>query len=84
MLPPGQHEIFVRARSAEPTRLQITLSRNAQVCLRTSSSPTTLAKTFVPVSLIVSGYHFYLDEMPCPSDQALDTFKLVPVNYTEN
>ena len=80
-LAPGQHEIFVRARMADPTRLRISLARDARVCIRTSASPNTLAKVVIPVTLIARGYHFYLDEVPCPDDTVLAKYKLVPVNY---
>lgn len=83
LLPPGQHEIFVRARTAEPTWLKISLSRDGRVCLRTSASPGTLAKIVIPVTLIATGYHFYLDEVPCPGNAELEKYKLVPVNYAQ-
>lgn len=83
LLAPGQHEIFVRARTADPTRVRISLARDARVCLRTSASPSTLAKIIVPVTLIATGYHFYLDEVPCPGDADLEKLKLVSVNYAQ-
>ncbi len=60
----GPKEIFAQARSAEPTRLKVTIKKGAVVCLRTSSTAYTLAKAVVPLALMVTGYHFYLDEVP--------------------
>lgn len=84
LLPPGEHEIFVRARSADPTRLRITVSKNGRVCLRTSASSSALAKAIVPITLIATGYHFYLDELPCPNDADLQQYKAIPVVYAQN
>lgn len=81
LLPPGDHEIFVRARSSDPTKVRISLQKGAVVCLRTSSNPNTLAKVLVPVVLIATGYHFFLDEVPCPSADQLVKYKDVSVSY---
>jgi|GEM_PF-1683416 len=79
--PPGDREVFVQARTAQPTRLQVKLQHGARVCLRTSASPSTLAKAAVPVALIATGYHFYLDEVPCPTTEGLAKYQLIPVTY---
>ncbi len=81
LLPTGAQEIFVRARSAEPTRVRVNITKGARVCLRTSSDPGTIAKVIVPIILIATGYHFYLDEVPCPTSEELAKYKLVPVAY---
>ena len=78
---PGEREIFVQARTANPTRVQVKLQHGSRVCLRTSASPSTLAKVAVPVALIATGYHFYLDEVPCPTDAELAKYKLIAVPY---
>jgi hypothetical protein len=83
LLAPGQHEIFVRARMGDPTQVSISLARDARVCLRTSASLSALAKVIVPVTLMASGYHFYLDEVPCPKDADFEKYKLVSVNYAQ-
>jgi hypothetical protein len=77
----GEHEIFVRARSAEPSRIRVNVKTGTTVCLRTSSSPDTYAKTVVPIVLMVTGYHFYLDEVPCPLHAELAKYKDVLVRY---
>lgn len=79
--PEGSHVIFVRAGRAEPTRVRIDVRRGGKVCLRTSSSPSTYAKVVVPIALMVSGYHFYLDEVPCPADERLAQYKDASVAY---
>lgn len=81
LLPAGDHEIFVQARSAEPTRVTISLTTGSLVCLRTSSSPSTYAKVIIPITLIATGYHFYLDQVPCPPDAELAKFTNVAVTY---
>ena len=83
-LPAGKQDIFVQARTADPTRIPLTLQNGSRVCLRTSSSPSTLAKVAIPITLIFTGYHFYLDEVPCPSTDELSKYKQVPVNYVTN
>lgn len=83
-LPTGDQDIFVRARTADPTRIHLTLQPASRVCLRTSASPSTAAKVLVPVSLMASGYHFYLDEVPCPSAEEFAKYKRVFVTYAEN
>lgn len=80
-LAPGDREVFVQARSAEPTRVQVKLQHGARTCLRTSASPSTVAKVAVPIALIATGYHFYLDEVPCPSSEELAKYKRIPVSY---
>jgi hypothetical protein len=80
-LPAGEHDVFVQARSADPTRLRVSLKRDSLVCLRTSSSPGTYAKAAVPIVLIITGYHFYLDEVPCPASDELGKYKDVGVEY---
>lgn len=81
MLTAGDHEIFVQARSAEPTKVRISLPKGSVVCLRTSSSPSTYAKVVVPLVLIATGYHFYLDQVPCPTASELAKYTNVPVTY---
>ncbi len=78
-LAPGAHEILVQARSAEPTRVKIQLDAGQTLCLRTSASPSTYAKVVMPISLITTGYHFYLNEQPCPAD--LGSYQAIPVVY---
>ena len=81
LLPTGDHEVFVQARSAEPTKVRVNLRNGGRVCLRTSSSPSTYAKVLVPITLITTGYHFYLDQVPCPTEEDLAKYKDVPVAY---
>ena len=80
-LPAGSHEVLVQARSAEPTRVQVQLEPGQTICLRTSASPGTYAKVVVPIALIASGYHFYLDPVPCPAPAELAKYKTIPVAY---
>lgn len=80
-LPAGEREVFVQARSAEPTRLKVILAKGATICLRTSSSSSTYAKAVVPISLMATGYHFYLDLVPCPADDAMAGYRDVAVTY---
>ncbi len=81
MFPVGEHEISVQARSADPSKVRITLEKSARVCLRTSANPNTYAKVVIPVTLMLTGYHFYLDQVPCPSPDELAKYKDVPVTY---
>ena len=81
LLPVGAQELFVQARSAEPTKLTVNVQKSSPVCLRTSASPNTYAKVAIPITLIVTGYHFYLDEVPCPSSEVLGKYKDVVVTY---
>lgn len=83
-LPVGEQEIFVQARTAEPTKVRLTLRHGSRTCLRTSSSPSTLAKVVIPITLIASGYHFYLDEVPCPTSEEFSKYKQIPVSYASN
>lgn len=83
-LPTGEQDIFVQARTADPTRVRLALQAASRVCLRTSASPSTLAKVLVPVTLMASGYHFYLDAVPCPSAEELAKYKRVLVTYADN
>lgn len=83
-LPAGEQDIFVQARTADPTRVRVTLQQGSRVCLRTSSSSSTLAKVVVPITLIATGYHFYLDEVLCPSAEELSKYKQVHVSYATN
>lgn len=78
---PGALEVFVQARTAQPTRVQVKPQHGARTCLRTSASPSTLAKTAIPITLIATGYHFYLDEVPCPSVEELAKYQRIPVTY---
>ena len=59
----------------------LTVRKDGVTCLRTSSSPSTYAKVVVPIVLMVTGYHFYLDEVPCPADEVLAKYKDVEVAY---
>jgi hypothetical protein len=81
VLSAGEHELFVQARSAEPTKVRISLKKDSVVCLRTSSSPDTYAKVAVPIALMATGYHFYLDQVPCPAASELAKYTDVPVAY---
>jgi hypothetical protein len=83
-LPSGDRDVFVQARTAEPTRVQLKLRHGTRTCLRTSSSPSTIAKVVVPITLMATGYHFYLDEVPCPSTEQLSKYKQVFVTYAGN
>ncbi len=81
LLPVGSQELYVQARSAEPTKLHVNVQKASPVCLRTSANPNTYAKVVIPLTLIVTGYHFYLDKVPCPSSEELAKYKDVPVTY---
>lgn len=81
---PGERDVFVQARTANPTKLQVKLQHGSRVCLRTSASPSTLAKVAVPFALIATGYHFYLDEVHCPTVAELAKYKLIAVPYAPN
>jgi hypothetical protein len=81
LLPIGDREIYVQARNATPSKVKLRLAPAATVCLRTSSSAGTVAKVVVPITLIITGYHFYLDEVPCPEQAQLDKYKDTPVAY---
>ena len=70
----GEHEFFVQARSAEATRLRAHVKAGGVLCLRTSSSPSTYAKTLLPPLLMITGYHFYLDEVTCPGREELNKY----------
>jgi hypothetical protein len=80
-LPTGERDVFVRARSAEPTRIRLRLQPASRVCLRTSASSNTIAKTLFPVALMTTGYEFQLDEVACPSTAELARYKPVQVTY---
>ncbi len=81
MLPAGSHEFQVQMRSGNPTRLQASLAAGSSTCFRTSASPSTYAKVAIPITLMVTGYAFYLDQVPCPSKEELGKYKDVPVVY---
>ena len=81
LLPVGEREVFVQARSAEPTRLKVSLAKGATICLRTSSNSDTYAKAVVPITLMATGYHFYLDQVPCPADDVMARYRDVAVTY---
>ena len=83
-LPAAEQDIFVQARMAAPTIVHLSLQPGSRVCLRTSSSSSTLYKVLVPATLIATGYHFYLNEVPCPSPEELSKYTQVPVNYVVN
>jgi hypothetical protein len=80
-LPTGDQEIFVRAKTSNPTRVRIVVKRGERICLRTSSNPNTIAKVIVPIVLMITGYDFYLDVVPCMPPDELAKYKLVPVTY---
>lgn len=80
-LPLGSHDLFVQARAAEPTTLKVNIQPGSLVCLRASANPSTYAKVVIPITLMVTGYHFYLDEVACPSTQELAKYKDVQVTY---
>jgi hypothetical protein len=80
-LTPGEHEVFVQARSSEPTKLRIAVKNGDVLCLRTSASSSTYAKTALPPVLMITGYQFYLDEVPCPSHDELAKYKEVGPTY---
>ncbi len=79
--PAGSHEFFVQARNAEATRLRIEVRKGTTVCLRASASSDTYLKAAVPVSLMLTGYHFYLSQVPCPPPEELAKYKDVEVRY---
>lgn len=76
VFPPGAHEIFVQALSAEPSTVRVMVKRGATVCLRTSASPSTSARFPKPRE-----YDFYIDEVRCPSAAELARYKDVAVSY---
>lgn len=80
----GEHEIFVQARSAEPSKVRVVLKAGDRVCLRTSASLGTLAKVVIPIALIATGYHFHLDEVPCLPTSELAKYKEVAITYGAN
>ena len=81
LLPAGPHSIFVQARSANPTQVTVQVAPGASLCLRTGANSNAYVKVIVPIALIATGYHFYLDEMPCPSAEELAKYKDISVSY---
>lgn len=81
LLPAGEREIYVQARSGDPTKVKVNLAAGSSICLRTSSSPSTLTKVIIPITLMITGYHFYLDEVPCPAAAELDKYSNIAVTY---
>ena len=81
VLPVGRHEVFVQARSAEPTRVRVNVASGSTVCLRTIARSSTLVRVLVPITLMASGYEFLLEEVKCPSTDQLTRFKDVVVTY---
>lgn len=80
-LPPGMQEFFVRARSADPTLLKLSLDPGSHTCLRAVADPGNLGKVLLPPLLMASGYHFLLERTTCRSDELLAKYKQVPVRY---
>lgn len=66
----------VTTQVAPLARLNIT--QGAAVCLRTSSSPSTYANVLLPITLIATGYHFYLDPVSCPNAEELAKTRMCP------
>lgn len=83
LLPSGEHSICVQARSAQPTCLKVALASGTAAYLRTSASPGAYAKALVPVTLMATGYHFHLDEVPCPTANDLAKYGEVTVDYRQ-
>lgn len=81
MLPAGEHEIFVQARSADPSKARVTVQKGGTVCLRTSSNSDAYLKALIPITLAVTGFHFYLDKVPCPPEEELAKYKDIAVTY---
>lgn len=84
LLAAGDREVFVRARNAKPTKISIGLMQGSTTCFRASASPSTIAKVIVPGALLATGYHFFLEEMPCPGADELAKYRVVDVKYASN
>lgn len=80
-VPAGEYEIFAQARTAEPSKVRIQVAKGETVCLRTSANPNTFGKVLIPPVLMLTGYHFYLDRVPCPTEAELAKYKDVAVTY---
>ena len=81
LLPAGAHEIYVQARSAAPTKINVKLEPGTSACFRAIASTSTLAKGLVPIVLMASGYEFNLGQVACPEKAYLDKYKEQPVSY---
>ena len=80
-IPPGTYSFFVRARSAEPTTLKLEIKASQRRCMKTAADSENMIKVLVPVAMMVSGYRFTLDEVPCPSNGELAKLSRVTVEY---
>lgn len=80
---PGTYNFFVRARTADPTILNLVVKVGERRCLKTGADSTNLAKVLVPVWLMSSGYRFVLEEVKCPTDVELAKYTRVSVGYQD-
>lgn len=90
-LPAGDHEIFVRARTAAPISLDVTLKAGQRTCMRiraddadTASKTIGLLARIRPGSLLTEGYFFIPYLIDCPEDEKFfSAYKQVKIQYAE-
>jgi hypothetical protein len=80
-VPAGSVSVFVQARSAEATVVNLELKPKARTCLLTEAAGSNLAKVLFPPLLMASGYRFSLSEVACPDAAELGTYQKIDVQY---
>lgn len=80
---PGEREIFVRARSAAPNTLRMSLRPGERTCVRVVADIGALATALSASTLPSSGYRFQADVVPCPTAAGLAAYKAVQIPYTD-
>lgn len=84
-LPEGDHEIFVRARSAQPNVIPTKLQAGQKTCMRIrADAADTISNMRIPSGLLRNGYSFIPFIIECPDETVLKSYKLIPVNYVAN
>jgi hypothetical protein len=80
-LPSGQQTVFVKASHGSPSSVSVALKPGDHLCFKTEADAANLGKVAMPPLLMITGYSFTLEQVSCPSTEALEKYKRVEVAY---
>ncbi len=80
---PGERDIFIRARSAAPNTLRLSLRPGERVCVRVVADIGALATSMSTSSLTSTGYRFQAHVVHCPTAAGLAAYAPVQIRYAD-
>lgn len=77
VLPSGPHRFLVTTRGSQDFFLDAELAAKERTCFKAYANPANYAKAIVPILMNLTSL-FVLEQVQCPSEEALSSYTKVP------